>query len=59
MTFHNVDKALAHEDTQIRLFGKPEVDGERRMGVALALGVDIEEARTKATLVANMVDCQL
>ena len=59
MTFHNVDKALAYEDTQIRLFGKPEVDGERRMGVALALGVDIAEARTKATLVANMVDCQL
>ncbi len=59
VTFHNVDKALAYEDTQIRLFGKPEVDGERRMGVALALGVDIAEARTKATLVANMVDCQL
>ena len=59
VTFHNLDKALAQEDTQIRLFGKPEVEGERRMGVALALGEDIAEARTKATLVANMVDCQL
>jgi phosphoribosylglycinamide formyltransferase 2 len=37
VTFKNLEKALAEEDTQIRLFGKPEVNGERRMGVALAL----------------------
>ena len=59
VSFHNLDKALEQEDTQIRLFGKPKVEGERRMGVALALGSDIAEARTKATSVANMIDCQL
>ena len=59
VSFHNLDKALEQEGTQIRLFGKPKVEGERRMGVALALGTDIAEARTKATSVVNMIDCQL
>ena len=31
-----------------RLFGKPEVDGQRRMGVALARDVDVEKAIDKA-----------
>ncbi|MBN1142653.1 MAG: formate-dependent phosphoribosylglycinamide formyltransferase [Deltaproteobacteria bacterium] len=46
--FGNLEAALAEPDTQIRLFGKPEVHGKRRMGVALALGENIEEARDKA-----------
>jgi len=36
--FHDVGRALAEPDTQLRLFGKPEVAGRRRMGVTLALG---------------------
>jgi len=39
---------LSDADTQLRLFGKPEVQGERRMGVCLAKGSTIEEARKKA-----------
>jgi phosphoribosylglycinamide formyltransferase 2 len=46
--FENVDRALAEPDTALRLFGKPEVRGHRRMGVSLALGSTIDEARAKA-----------
>jgi phosphoribosylglycinamide formyltransferase 2 len=46
--FTEVDRALAEPDTALRLFGKPEVRGHRRMGVALALGQTLEEARAKA-----------
>jgi phosphoribosylglycinamide formyltransferase 2 len=46
--FENVDRALAEPDTALRLFGKPEVRGHRRMGVSLALGTTIDEARSKA-----------
>ena len=45
-------RALAEPDTQLRLFGKPEVRGQRRMGVALALADDIEQARAKARAAA-------
>lgn len=48
VAFSGIEKALSEEDTQVRLFGKPEVQGERRMGVCLAKGKDIEEARAKA-----------
>jgi phosphoribosylglycinamide formyltransferase 2 len=46
--FENVERALTQPDTALRLFGKPEVRGHRRMGVALALGETIEHAREKA-----------
>ena len=48
VSFGNVDLALAAPGTALRLFGKPEVRGHRRMGVALALGADIESARAQA-----------
>ncbi len=46
--FESVERALAEPDTQMRLFGKPEVRGKRRMGVALARAATITEARAKA-----------
>ncbi|MBE9526903.1 MAG: ATP-grasp domain-containing protein, partial [Proteobacteria bacterium] len=46
--FGNLENALLEPDTQLRLFGKPKVKTQRRMGVALALGGSIEEAREKA-----------
>jgi phosphoribosylglycinamide formyltransferase 2 len=46
--FHGVEQALAEPDTQLRLFGKPEVRGKRRMGVTLARGDTLGEARDKA-----------
>ncbi|MEM7221301.1 MAG: formate-dependent phosphoribosylglycinamide formyltransferase [Pseudomonadota bacterium] len=55
VTYQGLDTALAQPDTQLRLFGKPEVDGERRMGVALALGDSVDAAREKATHAAAAV----
>lgn len=46
--YQKTDEALAEEGTYLRLFGKPEVDGERRMGVTLAIGSTVLEARAKA-----------
>ena len=53
--FHDVGRALEEPDTQLRLFGKPEVAGRRRMGVTLALGRDLEEARDKARRAAAAI----
>ena len=58
-TFDNVAEALAEPDTAIRLFGKAEVRGERRLGVALTLGESIEEARRKAANSAAKVSVRL
>jgi phosphoribosylglycinamide formyltransferase 2 len=57
--FENVAEALAEPDTAIRLFGKAEVRGERRLGVVLTLGGTIEEARKKAADSAAKVSVRL
>ena len=57
--FGNLEKALAAPDTQLRLFGKPEVSGSRRMGVALAVGESIEQARAVANACAQAVEAEL
>jgi phosphoribosylglycinamide formyltransferase 2 len=57
--FHGVDKALEEPDTKLFLFGKPEISGHRRMGVALALGDSIEEAKEKALRAANAVRVEM
>lgn len=51
--------ALREADTSLRLFGKPEVQGHRRLGVALALGADTDEARRKAKRVTLGVHVRL
>lgn len=55
IAFSGVEQALSSPDTQLRLFGKPEVQGERRMGVCLAKGATIEEARAKANQAAAQI----
>ncbi len=57
--FGQLDKALQQPDTQLRLFGKPEVAGKRRMGVALARGNDLEEALHKARTASGAVEITL
>ncbi|MEM7180397.1 MAG: formate-dependent phosphoribosylglycinamide formyltransferase [Spirochaetota bacterium] len=57
--FHKINEALAIPDSALRLFGKPEIAGKRRMGVALALGDSIEEAREKAKKVAQSIEIKL
>ena len=59
LSFSGLDKALETPDTQVRLFGKPEVAGERRVGVALALAESIDDARSKALAAASAVDVVL
>ena len=46
--FHGVEQALSEPDTEIRLFGKPEIHGRRRLGVTLARGETLFAAREKA-----------
>ncbi|HNR74325.1 MAG TPA: formate-dependent phosphoribosylglycinamide formyltransferase, partial [Cyclobacteriaceae bacterium] len=48
IVYSGIESALSEPDTQIRIFGKPEVNGERRMGVCLARAESIEAARAKA-----------
>jgi phosphoribosylglycinamide formyltransferase 2 len=57
--FGNLEKALSVPNTQLRLFGKPEVSGRRRMGVALATAETIEEARKIANRCAATVAVEL
>lgn len=59
VSYSGVELALAEPDTQLRLFGKPELKGRRRMGVALAKGNSIEEARQRALAVAGAVKVEL
>ena len=55
----HANAALAAPDTQLRLFGKPHVKGKRRMGVAIARGKSIDEARAKAKATADAVEVNL
>lgn len=55
LSFGNLQNVLAAPDTQLRLFGKPEVKGSRRMGVVLALADDVDAARDKANQAAASV----
>ena len=55
VSYSGLEKALAEPDIFLRLFGKPELRGRRRMGVALATGGSIAEAREKATRAAAAV----
>lgn len=50
--FDNVAEALRDPDTALRLFGKPRVDGHRRVGVTLARADSIDAAREKARVAA-------
>jgi phosphoribosylglycinamide formyltransferase 2 len=55
IAFEGVAEALAVPGSDLRLFGKPESFLKRRMGVALASGKDIAEARARAKLTASRV----
>jgi phosphoribosylglycinamide formyltransferase 2 len=59
VSFGGLEKALAMPDTQLRLFGKPEVSGQRRMAVTLARGGNVEEARAKAREAAGALEVRL
>ena len=48
VVFSNLEEVLAEPNVQVRIFGKPEVKGHRRMGVILARGESVEDALAKA-----------
>ena len=54
VTFDNVDAAVG-AGLQVRLFGKPEIDGTRRLGVALATGDNVDDAVARAKAAAASV----
>jgi phosphoribosylglycinamide formyltransferase 2 len=58
ISYSGVEQALAVADVDIRLFGKPDSRPYRRMGVALAQGESIAEARSKATTAASLVSIE-
>lgn len=59
VTFSGVENVLSLPDTQIRIFGKPEVHGKRRMAVILARGENIEEAKEKTFTAYNSLKVEL
>jgi phosphoribosylglycinamide formyltransferase 2 len=59
VSFGSLETALTEADTQLRLFGKPEVNGRRRMGVLLARGASIDEALQKARQASAAVSTTL
>lgn len=59
VTFSGLDQALALPDVQLRLFGKPELSGRRRMGVALARGETVKDTKEKAVAAASSIEVRL
>jgi len=55
VAFEGIEAALAVPTAELRLFGKPEAFDRRRMGVALARGADVDEARERAREAASRV----
>lgn len=53
--YAGLTEALTEPDTYLRLFGKPEIHGQRRMGVTLARGQDVTEARAKARRASEII----
>jgi phosphoribosylglycinamide formyltransferase 2 len=57
--FDHVEAALAEPETGLRLFGKPRVEGSRRVAVTLARDVDVDAARAKARRAAAAMTVRL
>ncbi|WP_372012594.1 formate-dependent phosphoribosylglycinamide formyltransferase [Pseudoxanthomonas sp. 10H] len=57
--FSNIEATLQAPDTALRLFGKPRVEGHRRVGVTLARSGDIDGARAVARQAAEAIGIEL
>lgn len=55
----NLEGVLAEPGTQMRIFGKPEIKGHRRMGVILASAPTVEEAKEKASRAYSKLDIEV
>ncbi|MDE6832436.1 MAG: phosphoribosylglycinamide formyltransferase 2, partial [Muribaculaceae bacterium] len=54
----NIDEVLAEPGVQMRIFGKPEINGHRRMAVILATDESVEKAREKADRAYAKLTCE-
>jgi phosphoribosylglycinamide formyltransferase 2 len=54
--FDNLTAALSVPESQLRLFGKPEINGQRRLGVALSRGKTLEQALERAKAASGKVE---
>ena len=59
LSLGNLDKVLEQPDTQMRFFGKPSVNGHRRMAVLLARGLDVADARKKTGVMMGHLQVNL
>ncbi len=57
--FSNLEKVLEHPDTALRIFGKPETGGHRRMGVLLARDTTVEKALNRVMTMRNDLTVEL
>ncbi|MBD5379514.1 MAG: formate-dependent phosphoribosylglycinamide formyltransferase [Bacteroides sp.] len=55
----NLEKVLEDPGTQMRIFAKPEINGHRRMGVILARGESVEDAKAKAERAYDKLDVKV
>lgn len=55
ITYHHLADALQEQDTHLRIFGKPEVRGTRRMGVTLSRAESLESARRKSSMASEKI----
>lgn len=59
VSFKNLDKVLSEPDTSIRIFGKGELNGHRRLGVLLARGKNTDEALAKVFEMRKKIETEL
>ena len=57
--FEKLGDVVSDPDTNIRLFGKPEINGHRRLGVIVSVGEDIDQARCKARAAVSRINVVL
>jgi phosphoribosylglycinamide formyltransferase 2 len=55
LEYSGLEQALAEPDTQLRLFGKPQIDGQRRMGVVLVRDENTDQAVDRAKAASDRV----
>lgn len=59
ISYRGIAAALAEPGTEVRVFGKPEVHGKRRLAVALALGATLDEALARARRAAAAIEIDI
>lgn len=59
IVYSNLDDAMNEKDIKVRLFGKQDINGKRRMGVVTALDEDVDKALEKAKKVKNKIKIEL